>query len=375
MSEQSSKRRKTTQTTLNFVSEFYTTSIPKSQTTNIQKQKLTNNVQKSLFDFLPNISTKKKHFIKEINVSSDDNSNSNDEDQFENSEDDESSDDSASSSDYELNDEFINFPLNICQKEKKLRHNKFFLQLITPKLVRCQCGKEVKLDRKYRPKNLISHAKSSNCRIRKDNQASVLKYFTKSITIQSSKKSKICIGLTNNKIKQYILKSLAKFGGSKKDHVIAKQLFPGKFSNDFSYSKLNSEELQQLKSTLRAHVKWLLDKATLSVKSSKCEAFTTNISQICDQCFELKINRKLLNALEAKRATPNTIKHIPKHWLHNNTFNVLLQNEKFQELFGRFHSKESDMWSQLSIYGKLRKFDNEKTFKELVELMIQMKKT
>uniref|UniRef100_U9SP91 Uncharacterized protein n=1 Tax=Rhizophagus irregularis (strain DAOM 181602 / DAOM 197198 / MUCL 43194) TaxID=747089 RepID=U9SP91_RHIID len=137
MSERNPKRRKTTQTTLNFVPEFYTISIPKSQTTNIQKQKLTNNVQKSLFDFLPNISTKKKHSIKEINVSSDDNSNSNDENQFENSEDDESSDDSASSSDYELNDE-------------------------------CQCGKEVKLDRKYRPKNLISHAKSSNCQIRKD---------------------------------------------------------------------------------------------------------------------------------------------------------------------------------------------------------------
>jgi hypothetical protein len=32
------------------------------------------------------------------------------------------------------------------------------------------------------------------------------------------------------------------------------------------------------------------------------------------------------------------------------------------------------MWSQLSIYGKQGKFDNEKTFKELAELMIQMKK-
>ena len=63
----------------------------------------------------------------------------------------------------------VNFPPNICQKEKKLWRNKFFLQLITPKLMRCNCSKEVKLDRKYRPKNLISHAKSNNCQVRSDN--------------------------------------------------------------------------------------------------------------------------------------------------------------------------------------------------------------
>ena len=82
--------------------------------------------------------------------------------------------------------------------------------------MRCNCDKEVKLDRNYRPKNLISHAKSNNCRVRNDNQTSVLKYFTKSTPNQSFKKSKACIGLTNDKIRQYVLKSPAEFGGSKK---------------------------------------------------------------------------------------------------------------------------------------------------------------
>ena len=76
-------------------------------------------------------------------------------------------------------------------------------------------------------------------------------------------------------------------------------MFPRKFPNEFSYSKLNPEELQQLKTTLRAHAKWILDKATLSVKSTKCELFTTNITRICDACSELKSNRKFLNAMEA----------------------------------------------------------------------------
>ena len=292
MSEKNPKRLKTIQTTLNFTTEFYTTSISKNQTTNVQNSKLTNKIQKSILDFLPIPNIQNKCSFNKIIASSD---NDTDGDGSESGDNDDERD---SDSDYELSNEMVNFPPNICQKEKKLRRNKFFLQLITPKLVRCNCGKEVKLDRKYRPKNLISHAKSSNCRVRSDNQASVLKYFTKSTSNQSSKKSKACIGLTDDKIRQYVLKSPAEFGGSKKDYTIAKQLFPRKFPNEFSYSKLNPEELQQLKTTLRAHAKWILDKATLSVKSTKCELFTTNITQICDACSELKSNRKLSNAIE-----------------------------------------------------------------------------
>jgi hypothetical protein len=39
-------------------------------------------------------------------------------------------------------------------QEKHLRRNKYFLELINPKLVRCICGKQIKLDRAYREKNL-----------------------------------------------------------------------------------------------------------------------------------------------------------------------------------------------------------------------------
>jgi hypothetical protein len=49
--------------------------------------------------------------------------------------------------------------------------------------------------------------------------------------------------------------------------------------------------------------------------------------------------------------------------------------KNFKELFGCFHNEESDMWSQLAIYGKQGRFNNEKTFKELAELMIQIKIT
>ena len=73
----------------------------------------------------------------------------------------------------------VNFPSNICDKEKKLRRNKYFLELITPKLIRCQCGKQIKLDQAYRDKNLITHAKSNSCQVRSNRQVSMLKYFSK----------------------------------------------------------------------------------------------------------------------------------------------------------------------------------------------------
>ena len=132
----------------------------------------------------------------------------------------------------------------------------------------------------------------------------MLKYFprTSNANQQSAEQnSKACIGLTDEKIENYVVKSPAEFGGSKYDHVIAKKLFPKKFlkNSKFSYSQLTSEELQRLKTTLHAHAKWILEKETLSVRSTKCELFTLNTNRICNKCIKLKSNKKFLNALEA----------------------------------------------------------------------------
>ncbi|GBB90981.1 hypothetical protein RclHR1_18060001, partial [Rhizophagus clarus] len=95
------------------------------------------------------------------------------------------------------------------------------------------------------------------------------------------------------------------------------------------------------------NAKWILDKETLSVRSTKCESLTANIPQICNNCNKLKTNKQLLNAIDVNRATPETAKYIPKHWLLNNTLVKLLQNPGFQDLFGSVKNKESDMWIQL----------------------------
>jgi|SRR5688572_9699391 len=115
MSEQSSKKIKTIQTTLNFTTEFYTTSILRNQTANIQKPKLTSNkTQKSILDFLPTSNIIKKRSFKEIITRSDDETNDN------GSESEDDDDNSSFDSDYELCDELVNFLPNICQKGKKI---------------------------------------------------------------------------------------------------------------------------------------------------------------------------------------------------------------------------------------------------------------
>ena len=266
-----------------------------------ETQKVT--VQQTLFDnFIKNTNKRKIEDIVSSESENEDGSDedgsdengsdddgSNDDGSDENRSDDDGSDDggiegdenSSSESEYELHDDLVNFPPNICDDEKKLRRNKFFLKLITPKQVRCQCGKIIKLDRAYRTKNLISHAKRNKCQRKTNKQISVLKYFPESSNnrFQNKAKTKACIGLTNEKIRQYVLKSPAEFGGSKQDFVVAKQLFPNKFpkNSKFSYSKLTSDECQQLKITLRMDAIWIVERETLSVRSTKCESFTTNI--------------------------------------------------------------------------------------------------
>ena len=44
--------------------------------------------------------------------------------------------------------------------------------------------------------------------------------------------------------------------------------------------------------------KWIVERETLSVRSTRCESFTTNIPQICNKCIKLNTNKKLLTALD-----------------------------------------------------------------------------
>ena len=122
MSEKNPKKLKTIQTTLNFTTEFYTTSISKNQTTNVQNSKLTNKIQKSILDFLPAPNIQNKRSFNEIIASSD---NDTDGDGSESGDNDDERD---SDSDYELSNEMVNFSLNIWEAVNRKRGNSNFDQ-------------------------------------------------------------------------------------------------------------------------------------------------------------------------------------------------------------------------------------------------------
>ncbi|GET03351.1 hypothetical protein GLOIN_2v1783228 [Rhizophagus clarus] len=187
MSAESSKKasKGTIQATLNFPISFIKNKKEKSKEKNTENNKLQQTTQQTLLNFLPAnnpIKNTKKRILDDI-VSSE---SENEEDESDSSE-----------SEYELHDDLVNYSPNICDEEKKLRRNKFFLRLISPKLVRCQCEKEIKLDRVYRAKNLISHAKRNKYQMKTDKQVSVLKYFSElsNKDSQNKAKTKACIGL------------------------------------------------------------------------------------------------------------------------------------------------------------------------------------
>ncbi|CAH1771141.1 12974_t:CDS:2, partial [Entrophospora sp. SA101] len=99
--------------------------------------------------------------------------------------------------------------------------------LINPKLVRCICGKQIKLDYAYREKNLDCHGEAKECT---KNIISVCKFFSiDNSPAHCHQKAKACIGPTNEKIKNYVMKSPSGFGGSKSIIKAAQTLFPNKF--------------------------------------------------------------------------------------------------------------------------------------------------
>ncbi|PKB94613.1 hypothetical protein RhiirA5_438394 [Rhizophagus irregularis] len=187
-----------------------------------------------------------------------------------------------------------------------------------------------------------------------------------------------CQGLSNDQIKHYILHCPSDFGGSKRETELACQLFPQKFKDGhLVYSKLNSDERQELYSLQRAHATWFLDRGNLSVTSAKCKKFTARESKICEECDKLRNNSRFRDAISMQRATEKTFKYIPKRHIQDNRLVQLLGDDKLKTLYGNAIDEESDkcnMWTKLAEYGKKGAFKTNKTFSELVELMLQIKK-
>ncbi|CAB4386516.1 unnamed protein product [Rhizophagus irregularis] len=196
----------------------------------------------------------------------------------------------------------------IDELRNKLHANKYFMEEITPKLVCCKCGKEIRLDQDFRDKNLTTHGKLSNCKYSGEGQQSI-KVFFKPKKIRYEEENTIvqkvaCKGLYEEKYREYVLNSPAEFGGSVRPNIAAKELFPETIKMKLRLKSLSTANRDDLKNYLRACAMWILDKTTISVKSKACENFTIRESGICDNCDQLRRDNRLIKAINKIRVQP-----------------------------------------------------------------------
>ncbi|GES83162.1 hypothetical protein GLOIN_2v1777971 [Rhizophagus clarus] len=246
---------------------------------------------------------------------------------------------------------------DIDKLRSKLHANKYFMEEITPELVRCKCGKEIRLDRKFRDKNLTTHGELSSCKYSNEGQPSIKAFFKpKKIRVEEENiivKRVACKRLYEEKYQEYVLNSPAEFGGSIRPDIAAKELFP-----------------EVIKASLRLKS---LDKTTLSVRSKMCENFTTRELGICDECDKLRKNSRLNQATKKQRATGKNIRFIPK-WYLEHPLSKLLLNTNLKSLWVSADNNDNDaeLWFKLAQFGKDGLFKGERIFQELASLMIQI---
>jgi hypothetical protein len=105
------------------------------------------------------------------------------------------------------------------------------MEEIAPELVRCKCGKEIRLDQKFRDKNLTTYGELSSCKYSNEGQPSIKAFFKpKKIRVEEENiivKKVACKGLYEEKYQEYVLNSPAEFGGSIRPDIVAVELKHG----------------------------------------------------------------------------------------------------------------------------------------------------
>ncbi|UZO18637.1 uncharacterized protein OCT59_009949 [Rhizophagus irregularis] len=136
---------------------------------------------------------------------------------------------------------------------------------------------------------------------------------------------------------------------------------------------LSTANCDDLENYLRACATWILDKTTISVRSKACENFTIRESGICNNCDQLRRDNRLIKAINKRRATGKNIRFIPKCYLEHPLSKLLLNiNLKSLWVSADEDNDNTAIWTKLAQFGKDGFFKGEKTFQELVSLMIQI---
>ena len=138
---------------------------------------------------------------------------------------------------------------------ERLQAYECYVKVLTLTLIIYIYEAKVQLDRPYDKRFFKRYLNS--IRYKRNTQQSILTFFltkkNKEIKINNEIVTESpqhpCLGWTNEEIKKYILYSPSSFGGGRRVEIIAKELWPDKFSKNFEYLKLSKNEEIILKNT------------------------------------------------------------------------------------------------------------------------------
>ncbi|CAI2182862.1 4477_t:CDS:2 [Funneliformis geosporum] len=119
--------------------------------------------------------------------------------------------------------------------------------------------------------------------------------------------------------------------------------------------------------------KWHIERET--VRNTKCEIYTSNISEICSECVNINNDQVFWNALNKKPIKPSNIKHTPKIILNENPISKFLFNKDISilmEILGTQNSEcQESFWFKLGELGEYEAFKKKAVFEGLCEVMVK----
>ncbi|CAJ0869156.1 11959_t:CDS:2, partial [Entrophospora sp. SA101] len=159
--------------------------------------------------------------------------------------------------------------------------------------MRCKCGKDVRLDKKWDPDLFERHNKGGGCKYN-NGLLGITNFFKENDS--KTNKRKIYEGLTDEETRNYLkcIGLITSFGGAPHVELVAKETFPRKFNKKFTWNCLNKSEKDILNNALHEKALWINDSNTFCVRSNDCSKYIDNCLKkiTCKPCLDLKKNHE-----------------------------------------------------------------------------------
>ncbi|CAJ0849901.1 9193_t:CDS:2 [Entrophospora sp. SA101] len=209
--------------------------------------------------------------------------------------------------------------------------------------MRCKCGKDVRLDKKWDPDLFERHNKGGGCKYN-NGLLGITNFFKENDS--KTNKRKIYEGLTDEETRNYLkcIGLITSFGGAPHVELVAKETFPRKFNKKFTWNCLNKSEKDILNNALHEKALWINDSNTFCVRSNDCSKYIDNCLKkiTCKPCLDLKKNHEFQNALAKKIPNDQNRKFIPKILYQNNSLFKYCNNTNILTLWSYLNKPEDN---------------------------------